>query len=273
MSVVHFVHHLGRPAHHREHPPSAGGPRPVGRLAEADLADPEVTELGGLGVGPEVVALEHHHLPQAAQAPAVGDLEHGGVPERRHPPLAASHPDPVGPGVGGVEQVLALGPGHRPSPGPGLGVDHVGHQIGPPTDLDGVGPEAGEALPVPAVDGVADVGQKAPEAGLVAPEGRGRCPVLHPQALLPTTSRTRRVSTPRGTTTPTPGSDGPPGRRRRWWRTTAPAAAGPANRRASPRTPPTRDPAPRHRRPGSDEPPRPRSCLAQGHPSWSQLTR
>jgi hypothetical protein len=64
--------------------PGRRGPEPPDPLGETDLADTEVTELGRSWVGAEVVALEHHQF-LAAQAPPVGDLEHGGVAERRHP--------------------------------------------------------------------------------------------------------------------------------------------------------------------------------------------
>ena len=42
------------------------------------------------------------------------------------------------------------------------------------TDLHGVGPKVGDALGVPAVDGVADVSQERPDAQLIAPQGGGR---------------------------------------------------------------------------------------------------
>ena len=80
-----------------------------------------IAELAGVGVGAEVLEVEHHDL-APAEAPGVGDLEDGGVTQQREPRLAcllASLCDLV---VGEVEESLELMLRQRPPAGRRRGV-------------------------------------------------------------------------------------------------------------------------------------------------------
>src|SRR5258708_29041477 len=88
------------------------------RRALAGLAEPHVThavlaELRSLGISAEVRHIEHPGL-VAPQPEAVGDLEQGGVPERRPPALPPRRPDRLHLPVRVVEERLQLIEGGGP---------------------------------------------------------------------------------------------------------------------------------------------------------------
>lgn len=164
-----FPHDLHRPGHDGEHPSSLGR-RSLGGLGVTHMAHPIGAELWCLGVGGEVVALQHHQL-VSTKPPAVGDFQHGGVSKGRHPALALGRPDVFHPLIGGVEEVLAFASGERTPGGAALVVTGVDGQVGPGEDLCRMGADPSLALAGPAIGGVTNKGQEGPEGQLVGADG------------------------------------------------------------------------------------------------------
>jgi hypothetical protein len=175
--------HLGGPVHHGEDA-AAPGRGSVRRLAEADMTDAERPELQSLRVRAEVAALEHQQLP-ASQSPAIGDLQHRGVPERRRPALGPPAPHHLRPVVGRVEQRLALLFRERPPLWLGLLVDTVHGEVGRSADLHGVGAEALQAQRVPPIGGIAHVVQEGADREAIAANRRVGPTLPGPQARHP----------------------------------------------------------------------------------------
>jgi hypothetical protein len=174
---------LDGPVHDRQDAAPLGWTAP-GRLAVAHSKDADVVELWRLGIGPEVVDVQHGDLP-AAQAPRVGDLEQGCVAERRQPALAAGVPRSGDLVVGLVEQPLQLRFGERPADRVAFIVAAVAGGVPGETDLDGVAAEPPLALVDPAVAAIRQISEKRPDCAFVAADGRADPLVLVAQVACP----------------------------------------------------------------------------------------